>query len=222
MSPNVDLKSSEPAVNTLLGNLDTPGISHFTLVREAIGQVSLTTFGTIVASIRSTTLEGGRVYIFGNGGSASTAGHIVADLARCTVGGRRVRVHSFADNPAVMTAWANDIRFEEVFAAEVDRYIDAQDIVIAISVSGRSPNVLAALDRARAAGACTIGLLGADGGPAADMVDIALVVPSTDYGVVEVTHLAIAHALADALRGGTRRVDGVFEQTLPLFGSSGL
>ncbi len=114
-----------------------------------------------------------------------------------------------------MTAWANDVRFEQVFAAEVDRYVDSQDIVVAISVSGRSPNVLAALRKAQAAGVRTIALLGADGGSAAQLADVALVVPSADYGGVEVAHLAIAHALADALRGGTRRVADVFEGETP-------
>jgi D-sedoheptulose 7-phosphate isomerase len=210
MSGNINLKPSKPD-GDFLGNLSIPGNSHFALVCKAVEKISLPVFEAIVASIRSTVLEGGRIYIFGNGGSASTAGHIVTDLAQCTVGGRSIRAHSFADNPAIITAWANDVRFEQVFAAEVDRYVNTQDIVVAISVSGRSPNILAALRRARAAGARTVALLGADGGLAADMVDIALVVPSVDYGVVEVAHLAIAHALADALRGGVRRVAGVFE-----------
>jgi phosphoheptose isomerase len=155
MSGNISLKPSKPDGDPL-GNLSILGNSHFALVCKTVEKISLSAFEAIVASIRSTVLEGGRIYIFGNGGSASTAGHIVTDLAQCAVGGRSIRAHSFANNPAIITAWANDVRFEQVFAAEVDRYVNTQDIVVAISVSGRSPNVLAALRRARTAGARTI------------------------------------------------------------------
>jgi hypothetical protein len=134
---------------------------------------------------------------------------MVVDLAHCCIDGRWVRVHSLADNVPSVTAWANDECFEQAFAAQVMRYLDSRDVMLAVSVSGRSPNIVAALRAARSVGAGTVGLLGSDGGVAAGMCDLAVVVPSTDYGVVEVVHLAIAHALVDTVRGGSRHVAGV-------------
>lgn len=144
-----------------------------------------------------------RVYIMGNGGSASTASHMACDLAKGIGRTRheRLRAVALSDSSALLTAWVNDSGSTLGFSGQLDTLLDPQDVVIAVSVSGNSENVLAGLDTARELGAATIGLLGADGGRALRQVDVALHVPSWDYGVVETVHIGLLHALANALRG---------------------
>jgi len=139
----------------------------------------------------------------GNGGSATTATHMATDLIKAAPGRERERARVFAlpDNIALLTAYANDIGYEQVFAVQVQEFLDPGDVLIAIGVSGRSPIILAGLEAARQARAYTIGLLGTDGGLALGLVDVPILVPCNDSGVVESVHLAIVHALAGALCG---------------------
>jgi D-sedoheptulose 7-phosphate isomerase len=139
-----------------------------------------------------------RIFICGNGGSAATADHFACDLAK-NAGG--FRAMSLVGQTATLTALANDIDYAAVFAAQLEALADANDILVAISVSGNSPNVLAALRLARQWGMFTIGLLGCDGGQARELCDIPVVVPSGNYGQVEDVHLAVCHAFAAYFRG---------------------
>lgn len=152
---------------------------------------------------------GARVYVMGNGGSASTATHFVCDLIKTAqVSGRRpLRAFSLSDNPALLTAWGNDVSYEIVFAEQVRALADPGDVVIAISATGKSPNIVAGLEAAKAAGARTIGLLGFDGGPSLKMVDVAVHVSSHDYGIVESVHLGIVHAVTASIRGELEGTD---------------
>ncbi|MBI4494676.1 MAG: SIS domain-containing protein [Chloroflexi bacterium] len=145
---------------------------------------------------------GRRVYLIGNGGSAATASHFAVDLAKTARGGgqRPLRAFALADSVPTLTAWANDTAYERVFAEPLAALVEPGDIVIAISASGNSPNILAGLRAAAASGARTIGLLGFDGGAARQLVEVALHVPVNDYGLVEDAHSAIGHALTAALR----------------------
>jgi D-sedoheptulose 7-phosphate isomerase len=153
-------------------------------------------------SLHSVRLRGGRVYSFGNGGSASTADHLACDLAKTArrPGERTLRAFSLTDNNAMLTAYANDVTYADAVACQLDAIADPGDAVVAISASGRSPNILVALAMARRLGLYSIGLFGCGGGPAAGLVDLALVQDSSDYGVIETVHLGIVHALAAALR----------------------
>ncbi|HEY2537795.1 MAG TPA: SIS domain-containing protein [Solirubrobacteraceae bacterium] len=140
-----------------------------------------------------------QVFILGNGGSSSTASHMAADLAKNTIGPnmKRFRIMSLNDNAAIMTALANDLGYDNVFSEQLTNLIQAGDILIVVSASGNSPNVLQAMRYARAHSAEVVGLLGFDGGAAAGLADIALIVPSDHYGVVEDVHLIINHILVD-------------------------
>jgi D-sedoheptulose 7-phosphate isomerase len=161
----------------------------------------------VVELLDSARRNHARVYIVGNGGSAATASHMACDLAK-TVGDGELgglRAIALSDSSPLITAWTNDVGASAVFAGQLAVLLDPCDVVIAISVSGNSPNILAALRLARDMGAATVGLLGADGGRALSMVDIALHVPRDDYGVVETVHLGLAHAVAADLRAGRRR-----------------
>jgi len=140
-----------------------------------------------------------QVFTLGNGGSASTASHMAADIAKNTIGPnmRRFRVLSLNDNAAMLTALANDLGYEHIFREQLQNFIRPGDLLIAISASGNSPNVINAIRYARERCAETVGILGFDGGEAATMVDVAVIVPSDHYGVIEDVHLIINHIVVD-------------------------
>jgi D-sedoheptulose 7-phosphate isomerase len=139
----------------------------------------------------------------GNGGSAATASHFACDLAKGTqaVGLPAFRVVSLSDNVPLMTAWANDANYDHIFAEQLATLIRPAHIVIAISASGNSPNVLAAARVARQSGALTIALTGQDGGKLSRLVDLTIYVPAQSIEQVEDAHLVIAHSLCVVLRG---------------------
>jgi D-sedoheptulose 7-phosphate isomerase len=154
---------------------------------------------------------GGLLLLAGNGGSAATASHMALDLGKSTLGRpphhdvRRLRAISLADPSPVVTAWANDTGFGGVYAEQVRSLARPGDAVMLLSVSGDSPNVLAAARAARHVRATVIALLGHPGGAMRRLADIAVVVPSQDYGVVEDVHLAINHMITNYLREELRR-----------------
>lgn len=140
-----------------------------------------------------------QVFTLGNGGSASTASHIAADLAKNTIGPnmRRFRITSLNDNAAIVTALANDLGYENVFSEQLQNLIRPGDLLIAVSASGNSPNVVKAIRYAQSRSAEVVGILGFDGGEAARLADLAIVVPVSHYGVVEDAHLIINHILVE-------------------------
>jgi D-sedoheptulose 7-phosphate isomerase len=140
-----------------------------------------------------------QVFLLGNGGSSSTASHMAADLAKNTIGPnmKRFRIVSLNDNAAIMTALANDLGYENVFSEQLTNLVQAGDVLIVVSASGNSPNVLKAMTYARSRSAEVVGLLGFDGGAAAGLADLALIVPSNHYGVIEDVHLIVNHILVD-------------------------
>lgn len=142
--------------------------------------------------------SGHTLYIFGNGGSASLASHLACDLGKGTAycnGGNRLRVMSLADNLATLTAWANDVSYEEVFAEQLRNFVQPEDVAFAISGSGDSKNVLNALRAAREAKATTVGITGFQGGQMKDLCDVCVIVPSNDMQIIEDLHLAMAHSI---------------------------
>lgn len=146
--------------------------------------------------------RGKSVYTFGNGGSASTASHFASDLNKGAIHGRKPRLKAYclSDNIPVMTAWANDVSYDRVFAEQVENFVRKGDVVIAISGSGKSKNVLNAVKLAGKKGATTVGLTGFDGGELKDCVDVAVVVPSDVMEQVEDAHLVIEHIVTTCLR----------------------
>jgi D-sedoheptulose 7-phosphate isomerase len=135
------------------------------------------------------------VFIIGNGGSASTASHMALDLNK--VGG--LRAISLTDASAI-TAWSNDDSYEQVFANQLKTLIQEEDVLIAISASGTSPNILSAASYANEKGAYIIGLIGMAGGKLIDLTDVALVCSSVDYGIIEDFHLSLNHILTEHLK----------------------
>jgi len=148
----------------------------------------------LTASLRS----GGKILIMGNGGSAADAQHFAAELV-----GRFLRERSalaaiaLTTDTSILTAVGNDFGFDMIFVRQVDALARSGDIVIAISTSGNSSNLLLAIDKARALGCTTIGLLGRDGGKAAACVDLPLIVPANETPRIQEIHALIVHILCD-------------------------
>jgi D-sedoheptulose 7-phosphate isomerase len=146
--------------------------------------------------------RGSTVFIVGNGGSAATASHFTCDLAKGTQvkGMPAFRVISLNDNVPLMSAWANDTHYEHIFAEQLATLVRPYDIVIVISASGNSPNILAAARMAKKSGAITLALTGQDGGKLSQLADFIIYVPSKCIEQVEDAHLVIAHSLCVVLR----------------------
>lgn len=142
------------------------------------------------------------IFLFGNGGSAALASHMACDLGKGTAeaAGRRLRVVALTDNVALITAWANDTCYENVFAEQLENLLQPGDVAFAISGSGNSPNILAALSFARQAGAVTAGITGFQGGRMKSLCDVCVVVPSENMQIIEDLHLSISHSVFRALR----------------------
>lgn len=155
--------------------------------------------------------EGRKIFILGNGGSASAASHFACDLGKGTAapGVPRFRVISLTDNVALLTAWANDTSYEMVFREQLENLLEPGDVVIGISASGNSPNVLRAIEYANEHGAITIGLVGCGGGKLKKLVQVDLTISSTNIGQAEEVHLTLNHVLtqylAQALRSEAQR-----------------
>lgn len=147
------------------------------------------------------------VFIFGNGGSAALASHMACDLGKGThspqpaeagapmEGIKRLKVFSVADNVPMITAWANDAAYEDIFAEQIGNFIGPEDVAFAISGSGNSANVLKALKLAREKGAITVGLTGFEGGKMRRLLDYGVVVPSHCMQQIEDAHLVLAHLI---------------------------
>ena len=143
-----------------------------------------------------------RVYTLGNGGSASTASHMASDLNKGASrhDAPRFRAVALTDNIPLMLAWGNDSSYDDIFVEQLKNHLEKGDVVIGISGSGNSKNVLKAVDYANKEGAITIGLTGFDGGKLAKMAKISYIVPSHCMQQVEDVHLLIEHMLSMILR----------------------
>ena len=156
----------------------------------------------VVGACETAIRRGGRLFFCGNGGSAADAQHLATELL--------IRLRSSVERPSwpaialtldvtALTAGGNDYGFEEVFARPLSGLGRAGDVLFGITTSGKSPNVLRALETARGMGIVTVGLLGGDGGPARALCDHALVVPSAVTARVQEAHIALGHAIMEFL-----------------------
>jgi D-sedoheptulose 7-phosphate isomerase len=190
---------------------DKPTIDEGTLTEVAgylgnIGRVIASLPREPLAEITALLLEAGRegqtVFILGNGGSAATASHLACDLVKTASvpGHPRLRAIALTDNVPLLTAWGNDASYDVVFAEQLRALARPGDLVVAISASGNSPNVLAAAAAAREVGARVIGVTGFGGGRLQGLCDICLVVPSHEYGPVEDAHMILVHTVTAAIR----------------------
>jgi len=171
-------------------------------LQETLGALPLSAVDRAVTRLFTAWCERNQVFIMGNGGSAATALHMAADLSKNTAvpGFPRLRAVSFNDNMALFSALGNDTAYDQVFREQVLTYVDANDVVVAISASGNSPNVLRAAATARELGATTIGMSGYYGGKLAEMVDIPIVVPNHSIEQIEDLHMMLEHMITASVR----------------------
>jgi D-sedoheptulose 7-phosphate isomerase len=167
-------------------------------VKRAMAEQSADAIARAAEIVAESLRAGGRVLLFGNGGSASDAQHIAGEFCgRLSRERPALSATALTANTSDLTALGNDYGFERVFARLVEAHGRAGDVAIAISTSGNSPNVLAAVATARERGLRTIAFSGRGGGKLAGAVELALVVPSDDTQRIQESHIAVGHALAE-------------------------
>ncbi len=177
-------------------------------LKQTLEALPLEKIDQVITILHEARSRGRQIFVMGNGGSASTASHMVCDLGKNTrqAGWPNFKVIGLADNMAIFSAYANDEGYENVFVNQLDSLLNPGDIVIGISTSGNSPNVLKAMELARQRGATTIAFTGFDGGRLAAMVDINLHVPSHSIEQVEDIHLMLEHLITKILREEVKEV----------------
>jgi D-sedoheptulose 7-phosphate isomerase len=166
-------------------------------------RVDLDAMDRMVQCLRCAREQGSMIYVAGNGGSAATASHWVNDLGKATKrpGLVPMRVMSLCDNISWLTALANDEGYERAFAGQLENFARPGDVLVVISASGNSPNLLRAVELAKTLGLVTLGFLGFDGGALKNMVDDCLWLSTAkgEYGLVEGTHAMLCHILTMCL-----------------------
>jgi D-sedoheptulose 7-phosphate isomerase len=178
-------------------------------LQSVIDRLDTDVVDRLVEAIWSGYLRSRTVFLFGNGGSAALASHLACDLGKGTINGHRKRLRAvcLSDNVPMMTAWANDLNYQEVYAEQLKNLIEPGDMAVAISGSGNSMNVVRGLEVAREAGATTMVLTGYDGGRVKSVADICLIVPSDNMQHIEDAHLCVAHAIFTSVRHRMRQAD---------------
>ena len=173
-------------------------------LKKCLEELSIDNIEEMANTILSAYKKGKRIFIMGNGGSATTALHFARDLQVGTAveGKPRVRVTCLTDNVALITALANDMDYSCIFEEQLVGQLEEGDVVIGISASGNSPNVLKATEYARKNGAVTIGFIGFGGGRLKELAHKSIVLSSKDYGQVEDVHMVLAHIIPYLVKKG--------------------
>jgi D-sedoheptulose 7-phosphate isomerase len=176
--------------------------TYLSEVGATLGKLPVDITVQVVELIERARAKGNRIFTFGNGGSAATASHFASDLSKGAMcpGKPRIKAFALTDNIPLLSAWANDTAYENIFGEQLENLVEAGDIAIAISGSGNSQNVLNGVKVAKAKGASTIGFIGFDGGKLKSLVDLAVVVPSDNMEQVEDIHLLLGHIITTCLR----------------------
>jgi D-sedoheptulose 7-phosphate isomerase len=184
--------------------MNSPRLSDFVndylaRLKDAIDTVPVSRVEAMGDILYRAYRHGKQVFIIGNGGSAATASHMACDLAKNTIAPNRprFRVMSLSDNMAMISALANDVGYDYVFSEQLNNLIRPGDVLISITGSGNSPNILRAMEYARHSAATNIAMLGFDGGRALELADEYVLVPVWDYGIVEDIHMVLDHVLTE-------------------------
>jgi D-sedoheptulose 7-phosphate isomerase len=178
-------------------------------VCEEIRRIDVAQLENLAALIEAAYRDGRTVFVIGNGGSAANASHLCEDLNKGILrdfeSQRRLRVLSLTDNTAGIMAWANDEGYDRVFVEQLKTYASPGDLLLAISGSGNSPNVLRAVEWANDTGMTTLGITGYSGGALRQLAQHSLHCPLDDMGTVESLHMVAFHWLIGDLY---RRISG--------------
>lgn len=181
--------------------------NYLVRLREELGRVDPAEVQALADALFAAWQKGRFVFVLGNGGSAASAMHLAADLGKNSVSqedlvairGRRLKILSLTDNQGWITALGNDLAYDQIFVQQLANYASAGDLVIAISGSGNSPNVLAAVDWANAHDLVTFGVTGFDGGKLKTKQKAGLHVRLNDMAMVESVHSCVFHWIVDDL-----------------------
>ncbi len=169
---------------------------------EGLRAVDAAAIAAVVEALEQARVERRTIFIIGNGGSAATASHMANDLQKLASHGKNVafRAVALTDNVPLITAWANDDDYETAFVRQLQALAHTDDLLVSITGSGNSPNIVRAAEWAREAGMTTISLLGFDGGKMKALSDHVLLFPEGHYGRIEDAHLILEHMIANYLR----------------------
>ncbi|MDB6067267.1 MAG: phosphoheptose isomerase [Pedosphaera sp.] len=171
-----------------------------TAQKAALDSIPVDAVAQLIETFRKALAEDRQIFVFGNGGSAMNASHFATDLGKGASDktGRRFRVMSLNDNVSWMTALGNDYAYDQIYVRQLMNYGRPGDLVLALSVSGNSPNVVQALEWASANGLHSIALVGGKRGRMADIAQQTIVIDSTHYGRVEDAQMGICHLICYA------------------------
>ena len=178
-------------------------IEYTTRVHSSLNLVNIVELENAIQIILDTTDHNGKIWLIGNGGSAATSSHFATDLSRCTgKNGQSIRAISLCDNSALITAIGNDFSFEEIFRKQLEILAKKGDLLIAISASGNSSNLLQAIKYAKSNSIKTISLVAFNGGIIRELSDDSIFAQTNmgDYGVAEDCHSIICHYISSELR----------------------
>ena len=184
--------------------------NYFVGLREVMANLDIAAMEQVIRVLLEAREKGKQIITMGNGGHGATASHWVNDLGKHTIvseerdrvvsGGKRFRTVCLNDNMSTLTAWANDLGFENCFSEQIANWVGEGEVVIGVSGSGNSENILRAFQVAKEKGATTICLTGRDGGRAKEIADICFIVPSQTMIHIEDVHLAFTHMCSEMLR----------------------
>jgi D-sedoheptulose 7-phosphate isomerase len=168
--------------------------------KAALDSIPAEAVERLIEKFRKALVEGRQIFVFGNGGSAANASHFVTDLGKGASDkiGRRFRCLSLNDNVSWMTALGNDYSYDEIFSRQLVNYGRPGDLVLVMSVSGSSPNLVRGVEWAKKNGLETIALVGGKRGKLADLADMVIVINDTHYGRAEDAHMGICHMVCYA------------------------
>jgi D-sedoheptulose 7-phosphate isomerase len=168
--------------------------------QAALASIPADAVANIIGKLREAHREERQIFVFGNGGSAANASHFATDLGKGSSDklGKRFKVMSLNDNVSWITALGNDYAYEDIFVRQLENYGRKGDVVIVMSVSGNSPNVVKAVDWANKNGLYTVALVGAKRGKLAEIASQAIVINDAHYGRAEDAHMGICHMLCYA------------------------
>ena len=190
--------------------LTEPITDYLAETRATLDGLSVQEIQTFIEALEQAYRDGRQVLIIGNGGSAASATHLAVDLSKTVLGrpvnrgAKRFRALSLTTDVSVLTAWANDYSFDDVFAEQIEALGQPGDLLVVITGSGNSPNVIAGVEAARRLGLRAIGLLGFDGGRVKSLLDTHILVRSDDYGHVEDMHMVLVHLVTAYFAGVIR------------------
>ena len=175
-------------------------VNYIEAEKAALDSIPVEQVESVILKFKEAHAEGRQIFVFGNGGSASNASHFATDLGKGSSDalGKRFKVLSLNDNVSWMTAIGNDYCYDDIYRRQLENYGEAGDVVLTMSVSGSSPNLIAACEWAKEKGLYIIALIGGKRGRLADIADNCIVIDETHYGRAEDCQMGIAHMICYA------------------------